>query len=161
MWLRTQTKKQRRRREKRGRKPRPPRRRRKPEQTQTLKVQRKRTIAKPPRAICFLLRYQRERELCEDCNRTREVCELRNPKFLSSNWLNPNEKRFHHYVFVDRKRGKTERERQKLDSIKIVASTQFILDSQGDGRRLLYHIRERSRERRKDIVKHCFYLYKY
>jgi hypothetical protein len=47
-------------------------------------------------------------------------------------------------VFVDRKRGKTERERQKLDSIKLVASTQFILDSQGDGRRLLYHIRERS-----------------
>jgi hypothetical protein len=61
--------------------------------------------------------------------------------------LNPNEKRFHHYVFVDRKRGKTERERQKLDSIKLVASTQFILDSQGDGRRLLYHIRERAEER--------------
>lgn len=55
-------------------------------------------------------------------------------------------------MFVDGKRGETERERQNLDSIKLVASTKFILDSQGDGYRLLYHIRERSRERRKDIV---------
>jgi hypothetical protein len=53
-------------------------------------------------------------------------------------------------VLVDRKRRGREREREREEETRYDTSITFPLDRKGDGRRLLYHIREGKKLRAKE-----------